>query len=261
MREIDLKEIKKRQLDLLILLKEFCDKHNIDYFLDCGTLLGAVRHKGFIPWDDDIDVGMTRDNFNKFIDLFNKEMSSTNYRAYTYQNNKNFYFAYAKLCDITTTLYEHGQTKYKQFINIDIFVYDKVPYDKASNIFKKREKYLRLNRLKNFQDFKNDNLVKKLTYIALLPLSKDHFIKKLDNMHKKYLNIGSDYIADIASFDDMLQKVNVLEPYKELEFEGILFKVPNDTDKWLKGYFNDYMTLPPVEKRVECHHFKAYLND
>lgn len=262
MREIDLKEIKQRQLDILIKVKEFCDLNNIDYFLDCGTLLGAVRHKGYIPWDDDIDIGMTRKNFDKFISLFNENNSNTCLRAYTYQNKNDFYFAYAKVCDITTTLYEHNQKKSKQYVNIDVFVYDNVSKDKndVDKLFKKREKYLRLNRLKNFQDFKNNNLIKKLTYIALSILPKDYFIKKLDKLSRSQ-NSRDGFLANIASFDNMYISLNTLEPYNELEFEGIMFKVPNDRDKWLKGYFNDYMTPPPLEKRVEAHHFKAYVND
>lgn len=261
MREIDLKEIKQRQLEILIKVKEFCDLNNIDYFLDCGTLLGAVRHKGYIPWDDDIDIGMTRINFDKFVSLFNKD-NNTSLRCYTYQNKKDFYFAYAKVCDINTTLYEHNQKKSKQFVNIDVFVYDSVSSDKVKvdKLFKKRERYLRLNRLKNFQDFKNNNIVKKITYIALSILPKDYFIKKLDKLSRSQKS-SDRYLANIASFDNMYITLDALEPYKELEFEGIMFKVPNDTDKWLRGYFNDYMTPPPVEKRVEAHHFKAYVND
>ena len=73
MKKIDIKELRVIQIELLDFFADFCDKHGLKYWLDCGTMLGAVRHKGFIPWDDDIDLGMPREDYNKFIDLFERE--------------------------------------------------------------------------------------------------------------------------------------------------------------------------------------------
>ena len=89
-KKIELDELKKRQLNILDVVTHFCEKNDINYFLDCGTLLGAVRHKGYIPWDDDIDIGMMRDNYDKFLKLFNEK--NTRYKALTCEIDDNFLY-------------------------------------------------------------------------------------------------------------------------------------------------------------------------
>ena len=90
MKKIDIDDLKKIQLEILNYIDDFCKKNDINYWLDSGTLLGAVRHKGYIPCDDDIDIGMLREDYEKFIAIFNKNNKS-NYKLHCYENDKNWY--------------------------------------------------------------------------------------------------------------------------------------------------------------------------
>ena len=93
--EIDIDELKKIQLNILEYIDKFCKENNINYWIDCGTLLGAVRHKGYIPWDDDIDIGMLREDYIKFMNSFNNNNDS-NYKFHCYELDKNWYYPYGK---------------------------------------------------------------------------------------------------------------------------------------------------------------------
>ena len=140
MRELTLDEIKKLQLDILDVVAEFCDKNGINYWLNCGTLIGAIRHKGYIPWDDDIDLGMLRPDYDKFMRLFNLEQQR--YKAYSVENNKKFCYPFMKVVDTKTLLYEVYEGSNETFVNVDIFVYDNVVDDEKviQKMFKVRDR-------------------------------------------------------------------------------------------------------------------------
>ena len=96
MREIGIEELKEIQINILDYVDDFCKRHHIKYFLSGGTLIGAVRHKGYIPWDDDIDICMLRSDWERFVELFSKE-KNTDYRVYSHLIEKSFVFPYAKV--------------------------------------------------------------------------------------------------------------------------------------------------------------------
>ena len=138
MKELTIEELKQYQLGILKVVAEYCEGNEIKYWLDCGTLLGAVRHKGYIPWDDDIDIGMLREDYDKFIYSFNS--SNERYKVYSIENNPDFYFPHAKVLDTDTVLYEPDENGLKLNINIDIFIYDNAPDDErlTKRMFKKK---------------------------------------------------------------------------------------------------------------------------
>ena len=109
MRRIYIDELKKIQINILDQVADFCNKNDISYWLDCGTLLGAVRHKGYIPWDDDVDIGMFRSDFDRFLNLFNQ--SNERYKVYNIENNNEFYYPFGKVLDTTTILYEPDEKR------------------------------------------------------------------------------------------------------------------------------------------------------
>ena len=120
MREIcNLSEIKKIELDILRAFRSFCEKNSLRYFLAYGTLLGAVRHGGFIPWDDDIDVAMPRTDYERFL----KEFRDERYEVYDL-SKKGYFYPFAKLCDTTTVLIEEMSVKNSIGVYIDIFPMD-----------------------------------------------------------------------------------------------------------------------------------------
>ena len=128
-RRITIEELKRVQLEILDMVTQFCDANGIRYWLDSGTLLGAIRHKGYIPWDDDIDLGMLREDYERFVSVFNE--SNDRYRVLSFEWNPDFGFPFAKVCDTTTVLYEPDERGRKMAINIDIFPYDRAPDDDA----------------------------------------------------------------------------------------------------------------------------------
>ena len=141
MREITTSELKELQLSILDSVDRFCRENGIHYWLDCGTLLGAIRHNGYIPWDDDIDIGMLRPDFNRFIREFHTE--GNRYTAHCVENDSNFCYPYAKVLDNNTVLYEPDQNGNKIAVNIDVFVYDNAPDDNEmlEKMFDKRDFY------------------------------------------------------------------------------------------------------------------------
>ena len=149
MKELSISELKTYQIKLLSIVNDFCNKNKIKYWLTCGTLLGAVRHKGYIPWDDDLDIGMLREDYEKFLALFNDSYSR--YRVKSIENDNAFPYPYAKILDLKTVLYEPDYNGNKLSVNIDLFVYDIAPNDQKSTIklYKKRDRLRRLHNIRN----------------------------------------------------------------------------------------------------------------
>lgn len=266
MKEIDSIKLKKIQLDILNYIDDFCKKNNINYWLDSGTLLGAVRHKGYIPWDDDIDIGMLREDYDKFMNLFNKNNDS-NYKAYCFDNNNNWNYSYGKVLDENTILYEPDENiGIKSSVYVDVFVFDFAPEDDniLNKMYKKRNLYYRCNTYQIFKFFKlNTNFFKKIVlffiWLLLQLFPKGYFIKKsLDNC-KKYSNVDTGYIGN---FSGMVGRVkcpkSIFNSFIKLKFEGKKYPVPIGYKEWLTAFYGDYMKLPPKEKQISHHKFVAY---
>ncbi len=260
-------ELKKIQIDILNVVTEFCDKNNINYWIDCGTLLGAIRHKGYIPWDDDIDIGMLRPDYDRFLALFNQV--HTKYKVYSIENNPDFYYAFAKVLDTETTLYEFdhkGNRISNTSINIDIFVYDHVPDAKAA-----KKTYL-LRDLYHFCHLLHGLNLKperaavirigcEIVRFLLKPFPKNFFVKKISANSKRYCNREAEYVGNFTAVSKILCSKKVFADFTTAEFEGKHYKIPIGYDEWLRCFYNDYMKLPPVEKQVSHHIFEAYINE
>ena len=260
--ELNLEEMKKIQLGILDAVADFCDKNQINYWLDSGTLIGAVRHKGYIPWDDDIDLGMLRPDYDRFLELFNKE--NPVYKAYSVENNPDFLYPFAKVLDTRTVLYEPDEKGVKSCVNIDIFVYDNAPDDdrKVAKMYKKRDKYVSLHNVRvRLYLSKNRplvHLIKKLIYPFLLVLPKNYFAKKIVKNSTKFKRKDTKRIGNFTSITKVCCDKELFAGSVPVEFEGKIYKAPQGYDAWLTAFYGDYMKLPPEEKRVPHHSFKAY---
>jgi len=263
-KKIDLEELKKIQLEILDVVSKFCDENNIKYWIDSGTLLGAIRHKGYIPWDDDIDIGMLRDDYDKFMKLFNQ--SNDRYQFYSVENNKKFNFPFGKVLDTTTVLYEpdekHG---YKLSVNIDVFVYDNAPDDnkELAKMLKKRNIYntfksVQISPVATTKKFHITNIIRIPCYYILKLLPKGYFSEKLIKNSKKYINDKTKRVGNFTGVYTMTCNKGVFKSFIDVEFEGKKYKAPIGYDEWLKSFYGDYMKLPPEEKRISTHKFVAY---
>ncbi len=267
MKKLNLEELKKAQLNILDVVDNFCKENNINYFLDCGTLLGAVRHKGFIPWDDDIDIGMMRGDYNKFLKLFNEK--NERYHLSTCEIENDFLYPIGKVLDTNTILYEpNKETGLKLCINIDVFVYDNAPdnEDECNKMFKKRDLYNKLRFIQLYPNkYDHTSLIKKIErfflkiYIKFLP--KNYYTKKVVNNSKKYINKETKRIGNFMSQTKFTCDKEIFNSYTNVLFEGKKYPAPKEYDTYLTNFYGDYMKLPPIEKRVSHHEFEAYILD
>lgn len=269
MKKLSTEEIKKIELDLLITFADFCDKNNLKYYLAYGTLLGAVRHKGFIPWDDDIDVMMPRPDYDRFIELtgFSKITENCETRLYKNCTHPNIY-PYAKLIATDTIVFEKGKArKNVSGIWIDIFPLDGYPNDDLTDAKIIFEKY---RKIRNMQDLcttnplcVNQSFVKKIIKFLLLPIIRLQSVKKLcqklEDNAQKYNYEECEYVADIIWGDkyNIMLKKSELEPAEQMDFEGHKFKAPACWKNYLTLLYGDYMQLPPEKDRI-THGFLAY---
>lgn len=265
MKKIELNELKKIQLGILDYVDVFCRKNNINYWIDCGTLLGAVRHGGYIPWDDDIDIGMLRNDYNKFIKLFNANNKS-NYKFHCYEIDKNWYLPFGKVLDETTILFEPDeQSGIKSSVNIDIFVYDNAPSDskQLNRMFKLRDRYRLLNSLQTFKHFTDDkkqhyNILRYPLWLLFQLFPRGIFIKKSIENSKKYSRNDTNKVGNFTSNEKQTCDKKVFNSFVKVDFEGKKYPAPVGYDEWLRSFYGDYMKLPPKEKQVSHHKFVAY---
>ena len=262
---IEPEEFKKTQFDILISVDRFCKAHGIRYFLAYGTLIGALRHGGYIPWDDDIDISMPRPDYERFIKLYNKEKDK-GYYVVSPSLDPSYPNAFAKICDPDTCIIEFSSLKYDIGVNIDLFHIDGLPEDEyeAKAHYSKINFYRNLLNAKKIKlDFKKRSVVKNihlmLSKMALLPVSYKFLIKKINSLSIKYNYLNCRYAADLnfGNIDRRLAKKN-FESCVPVEFEGHAFDAPAGYDLWLKSIYGNYMQLPPVEKQITHHAFKAY---
>ncbi len=267
MKEINVDELKKIQVKILNNVDNFCKENKINYWLDCGTLLGAIRHKGYIPWDDDIDIGMLRNDYDKFLEAYNS--SNKKYQLLAVEKNKDYYFQFGKVIDTDTILYEPDEKSgVKSGVYIDVFVYDNAPDDDIllKKMFDKRDFY---NKLRIAQLYPNNydhkDIKKRILrffiqiYLSILP--KNYYTKKIIKNSKKYMNKETKRVGNFTSATRFSCDKEIFKSFIDVEFEGKKYKAPVGYDKWLKSIYGDYMKLPPKEKRVSHHFFKAYYKD
>lgn len=241
------KKLKKLQLTEINMLNEvnkICKKYNIKYWIDGGTFLGAVRHKGFIPWDDDIDICMLKEDYEKFLEIIKEELSE-NIFLQTKKTDKNYtWFPYAKLRDRNSIFIQEEQNKnelFHQGINLDIFVMDSFN-NKIQRIYKI------LYKLKKLKIHKKEN--------SSLILKKLALFLKLNKLASCILNLFLEKVNDNSLIGyrylfPQLFKYRDIFPLSEIEFEGHKFPCPNNADAYLKElYGNTYMELPPEKDRV-----------
>lgn len=273
MGRLTVEEVKHIELDILKSVREYCDNNGIRYYLCGGTLIGAIRHGGFIPWDDDIDIVMPREDYRRFISRFPAE-GINGYRLLTPYTEKDCCIVFSKVYDTATVKRDKEVAKkyWKYGVDIDIFPTDGVPKetDRRNEYFRKQYNDFHIFlALVGGYDF-NGSFAKRflkciVTFLikcaGKLHIVNAHAICMRINMRAEQNQIEeSDEIAvsvfphygkrEIVSKDSFLEKTEVI-------FEGEKFSAPAGYDEYLRSVYGDYMTMPPAEQR-QTHHLSDF---
>lgn len=271
MKELSLDEVLSLQVEILAKVDAFCREYNILYTVDGGTCIGAVRHNGYIPWDDDIDIAMTRPNYDRFIHSFNGYYD--NLVLYAPELNWSYYAPYANVCDNRTVLFEgaNGHNGIDIGVKIDIFPIDGVATD--IKVYHKNAKILkRLWRLLYIKRYNNQSLWPlhkkvyfKNTLIKILssPFQYRCIQKQIHKLATRYAFETSSFVEDYVMPwpHDVRCSRHAFEEYEEIAFESITVFILKGYDEYLTKLYGDYMMLPPMEQRVNHHNFKAFWKD
>jgi len=240
-----------KMLEMLVFFDTFCKNNNIKYWLSSGTLLGAARHGGFIPWDDDADIEMLRDDYNKLIKVFKE----TNDYVLQTKDNDLFYVApYAKLRDKHSLIEEHSQDinyKYRG-IYIDIFIIEK-NNGFLSKVFRNLMWYTLIfgSKCKNNSNMRTKVfiLLKKMLYFFINISQIMFFWLPKNKLRHSY---GSGYINNIREYCDIF-------PLKKISFEKYEFPAPKHSDRYLSKLYGEYMKLPKIDSQQKhLEHIEIY---
>lgn len=275
MRKITSLELKEVQLKMMDYVDGFCRDNGIQYTLSSGTLLGAMRHGGFIPWDDDIDIHLLRSEYKKFTILWNKNKNKHPYELVNIESGNNMGYPFGKIHD-PRTVTRIGNVE-RTGVFIDVFPIDFVQDQKdleerhkiIAKLYKKRQ------RLMNWIVMKNSTKpvpFLKGVYSIIRNMSVQNIINPLASYNElavkiselaQAVNYRTDYVFEMIC--GVIKKnavpIEVYEEYCDVKFEDRVYRRVKDFDTLLTKAYGDWRTPPPIEKRVTHHGFEAYWKD
>ena len=258
-----LRRLQLTQLDIAKEIKRVCEKNDIKYWLESGTLLGAVRHKGFIPWDDDLDIAMRRDDYERFKKIAPRDLSSE-YFFQSWETDENFGLPFAKVRK-RKTIYKEIKAKNSK-ANNGIFV-DIFPYDNYGDDYLHQGLPIKLlkvliqdkSKLQVWNEVDGINYIKLLQHIPFVIISKlidrNKMILEHDLLATKYNEKQCEYCfgQGLSRYGEWTIPTSYLDEMIDMDFEDTTFKVPKEYDAYLTIAYGDYMKLPPEDKRENRH--------
>lgn len=266
MRQLDMKEVQSCALDILVKIAEICESQNIRYSLAYGTLIGAIRHNGFIPWDDDIDLFMPRPDYEAFLDYL-KVHPAEDLKVFNTETNKNYPFAITRISDMRYIIEE---SKYKN-CGMGIFV-DIYPIDGLGNSTEDAiQIYEQTRSLKDEMiyiatethlphRFLFTSPYKYIRHVYSKVRGSNYLLKKIENIVLRYNYNSCKYVGvPLWTWNNAIYKRAWFEEFINVPFEGYEFKSIKCYDEFLRLTYGDYMQLPPIEERIYHHAYKAYI--
>jgi lipopolysaccharide cholinephosphotransferase len=228
-----------RMLEILLYIDKVCKENDIKYWLSSGTLLGAVRHGGFIPWDDDLDIEMLREDYEKFLKVFT---NNDNYALQTYKSDENYFRTFAKVRDLHSEISEFELDRYYKYrgLYVDVFSIERLPrcicrlYGGVFEVIGRWRRKCGDNKalwcmLKCFQ---------KIT-LWTIPIARPIFRIFTKDLHHSY---GSGFLKE--------RHLEDIHPLTSVQFEGYTFPAPNNIDSYLSLIYGDYKQLPNMDSFV-----------
>ena len=272
-KEITLHDMQQIELDLLIYLKNICDEHNLKYYLAYGTLIGAVRHQGFIPWDDDVDVMMPQEDYDKLVKIM-RDKPHPYYQLVSTATYPNFTAPLPKIIDTRTVLEQHYDfvERVQLGVYIDIFILNGLTDDiETAKVLRKEslKLYRRWLRADStlFPPGKSKlyGLARRVRNLPYKLYGITRSVKKLEKNNKKYSFYQSKFTAVLnegipkgESPDKSIMPMEWFGKGTELLFEGTKFRAPENYDIILRNIYGDYMKLPPENERKSEHSYTVY---
>ncbi len=263
-RRLTAEQIKDEELNILLEVDKFCKENNICYCLAGGTLLGAVRHHGFIPWDDDIDICMPRKDYIRFIHTFHSENKNLRVRSNILGN---YPHPFTKVINRgIRCLSTYDTSEANKYLWIDILPVDGLPTDQKElkKLYKEEDFYRHILKLCSARLGEGKNRARKTVKYILKPLAllygEKRAARKMEKIASRYPYKSSEYVGIITwglYGPGERMKKDEFEKKEYLSFEGHMLPVFSCWDSYLHGLYHDYMTLPPVEKRA-THEMRVY---
>lgn len=266
----DLRIMQLMLTDMLKVFHDFCMEHSLRYYAIGGTALGAARHHGFIPWDDDIDVGMPRNDYEKMINIFNRDNNNKRYLLESPSaTDSNYYYPYSKLYDTQSTLIENVRYKLRRGLYIDIFPLDGAGKFECeglkilkSTIIPLKIRAIMLCDTKRITNF-NVYMRLKLFQAFLDPIIKiNSLMNKIDASCKRLNYNESVYVANFMGLrkEKEIIRKEILGNPTLYPFENIMICCPEKIDEYLSCLYGDWKSPPPPNEQITHHDYTLDLN-
>lgn len=271
-KELSLREIQLETLKNMSVIARICEENKINYCLAYGTLIGAIRHNGFIPWDDDLDIFMLRDDYEKFKTFCFSHMEDLKpYELFTPETHPDYSYMIGRFCNTDFDLVAENENPCGMGIFVDIYPLDGFGSDEG--IIRKKAKWIKLPAScyflvsqKHFKktERKGLNFLKFFLFFVSKLLGRKFFYKRLIKCSKIFDYEKSKYVACMIWLDEMEKAVFEKKDIENTifhKFEDTEFRIPANYDKILRQTYGDYMQFPPPEKRIGHHFYKIYKKD
>lgn len=267
MEELNIREIQKESLKILLFVDELCNKLNLNYCVMYGTLIGAIRHNGFIPWDDDVDIFMSRKDYLILQEYFMQHKDELKPFEFFSKDTRDVYpYMIGRICNTNFIMKSEIEGDYGMGTFIDIYPMDGAGNGNAILPFLKSRLFSSMYYMKSRTHYipsekKYLNILKRIIFMFVNLFSYDYLRRNLENLVNCFEYEKSIYVAQMDCFSEGKRNMYLKKDLEETcyhEFEGCLVRIPKNYDSILRQLYGDYMKLPPEENRIGHHFYRIF---